>query len=154
MFKIFIVIALTLPLSACMATKVKPIKSVPTAQQSLDKHLQQWKNAKISHYSYEFRRMCFCPQEYTKPVIIHVKKGNITQARIKENNKLLPDSLKRNRQTISMLFAKIQDAINKKAHNVTVKYNKQYGYPMSINVDYNKMIADEELSITAKNLKI
>lgn len=152
MFKILVVFALTLSLSACMAAKEKPDKSAFNAQQSLDKHLLQWKKAKIHDYTYEFRRSCFCLQDYTKPVLISVKKGKITQAFLKENNKPLTDELKGNRQTINMLFLAIQDAIDKKAHNIKVKYNKQYGYPMSISVDYNEQIADEELYLYAKDL--
>lgn len=157
MLKSALIFTLIFFLSACAGTKKisgKPPAPVSPIQQSLNKHLQQWKQAGIQNYSYEFRRSCFCMQEFTKPVLIRVKNNIVIDARLKENKQPLSENLKDNRQTINMLFASIQDAINRKAYSIKVKYNDKYGYPTSINVDYHKELADEEIFLSAKDLKL
>lgn len=153
MYKSLLIFGLTLFLSACMATKKSPNKPISSVQESLNKHRLQWKNGNIHNYSYEFRRSCFCMKEYTKAVLIDVKDGAVVSAIFKDNKQSLPNTLKDNRQTIKMLFDTVQKAIDRKAHNIMVKYDEQYGYPLSINVDYDEMIADEELYLSAKDLK-
>ena len=88
------------------------------------------------------------------PVLIRVKNNTVTEARFKDTNQPIPEKLKGNRQTISMLFKTIQDAINRKAHSIKVKYDEKYGYPTSIAVDYDVRMADEELYLSAKNLQL
>ena len=155
MSKLFAIILLSLVFSACTATKTNSSEKNPAAsvQKSLDRHLSQWKKAGFDKYSYEFRRSCFCMRDYTKPVLIRVKNNTVTDARFKDNNKQLTEAFKGNRQTINMLFKTIQDAIDRKAHSIKIEYNEQYGYPASIVVDYDERMADEELYLSAKDLK-
>ncbi len=155
MSKLFAIILLSFAFSACTATKTNSGEknTIASVQKSLDRHLSQWKKQGFNKYSYEFRRGCFCLPDYTKPVLIQVKNDTVTDARFKDNNKQLTEALKGNRQTINMLFKTIQDAIDRKAHSIKVKYNEQYGYPASIVVDYDERMADEELYLNAKDLK-
>ena len=55
-----------------------------------------------------------------------------------------------NLPTLDGLFANIQDGINANAFRVSVTYDEQYGYPKSIGIDYEEMMADEEYFVTAK----
>jgi hypothetical protein len=50
--------------------------------------------------------------------------------------------------TIDSAFTLIQEAIDQEAASITVEYNETLGYPMSISIDYNAMIADEEAYYT------
>jgi len=152
MSRLSLVFILSLFISACTGAE-KNVEKPVTAQQVLNAHLAQWKKTRPEKYVYEFKRSCFCTPEYIKPVIIRVDKNEITDARFKNNNKPLPPELKGNRKTIDSLFQAVQNAINRKAHSIKVKYNQQYGYPESISVDYDKMIADEELYLSAKDFK-
>merc|ERR1712187_81012 len=52
--------------------------------------------------------------------------------------------------TLDKLFTIIQDAINANAFRVSVEYDEEHGYPTSIAIDYDEMIADEEFFVTAK----
>ncbi len=139
--------------SAAKPIKITPPKPISPVQDTLNKHLSMWKNVNIRDYSYEFQRSCFCLREYTKAVLIQVKNGIVTDAKFKDNNKPLPSSLKGNRQTIDNLFETIQDAIDRKADSIEVRYNEQYGFPTSIAVDYDQRMADEELYIKASHFR-
>ena len=156
MFKRFLSIILSLFLSACQAvtsTPHKPNKSDSPIQNALDKHLAQWQKADIHNYSYVFQRSCFCMRDYTKAVLITVDNDVVVDAKFADSKGNLPDQLKINRQPISYLFDKIQDAIDRKAHSINVKYNEQFGYPTSISIDYDQQIADEELYLRASDFK-
>jgi hypothetical protein len=50
--------------------------------------------------------------------------------------------------TIEWAFELIQDAINTYASSITVVYDETLGYPMSIVIDYDVMMADEEAYYT------
>jgi hypothetical protein len=51
--------------------------------------------------------------------------------------------------TIEGLFEEIQRAIESNAFRVDVQYDAELGYPLSIYIDYEEFIADEELIISA-----
>ena len=152
MSKLSLVFIISFFLSGCAGAE-KNIDKPVSAQQVLNTHLAQWKKTRSEKYVYEFRRNCFCPPDYRKPVIIRVNKNEVMDARFKDSNKPLPSGLKGNRRTIDSLFQAIQDAINRKAYSIKVKYNQQYGYPESIAVDYHKMMSDEELYLSVKDFK-
>ena len=158
MKKLFLLALFSL-LTACNTTGNNP--TTPTApstpvspyQQTLDKYQQRWQQANITHYLYIFQRSCFCPSEYRSPVVTEVNNNTVISAHLKGAKQPLSNNLNGNKQTINYFFDKIQDAINRKAHQLTIKYNEQYGYPESISIDYDKMMADEELYISAKDFQ-
>ncbi|MCK5901538.1 MAG: hypothetical protein KAG28_00190 [Cocleimonas sp.] len=153
MKQIILFIILSSTLIACNSSNktVPPTSSSP--QKTLDQHQQQWKKQGISHYHYTFQRSCHCLPDYTRSVVNEVKNNQVVKAYFKDDQKPLMKELKDNQQTIDYFFKQIQEAINRKAALITVKYNKQYGYPESIYVDYDKGIADEELNLYAKDFQ-
>lgn len=152
MFKKFILSLFVLLLTACQ-TLAPPTEPVSPLQKVLDKHLNQWRHATITNYTYDFQRSCFCVREYTKPVRLRVESNKVVDARFKGTNEPLPKRLKGNRQTINDLFKTIQDAIDRNAYRIDVQYNEQYGFPSLISVDYHQQMADEELYLKASNFQ-
>ncbi len=144
-------------LSACNSTggnpPTDPEKPVSPYQQTLNKYKQRWQQADIKNYKYTFQRSCFCMRDYTKEVLTTVKNNKVVNAHWKGSQQPLDNKFKDNQQTINYFFSKIQDAIDRKAAVITVKYNEQYGYPETLSIDYDKMIADEELRLSAKNFR-
>ncbi|MEH2050193.1 DUF6174 domain-containing protein [Nostoc sp.] len=47
----------------------------------------------------------------------------------------------------------IQDAINRNAFSLNVRYNSKLGYPTQIDIDYNSQIANEEIFLTIENFQ-
>ena len=147
-------------LSACNSTGSNP-PAAPTGsktpvspyQQTLNKYKQRWQQANIKNYSYTFQRSCSCMRDYTKEVLTTVKNNNVVNAHWKDSKQPLDSKFKDNRQTINYFFSKIQDAIDRQAAVITVKYNEQYGYPETLSIDYDKRMADEELWLSAKNFR-
>ena len=50
--------------------------------------------------------------------------------------------------TIDGLFDTIQDAIDRKASEINVNYDPEFGYPMDARLDYVENMADEEYQFT------
>ena len=129
-------------------------QTLALTQQTLDKYRQQWQQANIRHYEYVFQRGCFCPSDVRAEVLIEVKDGKVLNANNHKSRRMIADHLSLNRQTVDYFFSKIQAAIDSKAEKIEVKYNAQYGYPENVFIDYRKRLADEELRLSAKNLRI
>jgi type II secretory ATPase GspE/PulE/Tfp pilus assembly ATPase PilB-like protein len=133
-------------------------------QTQLNQAKAKWQKQQPLHYSYALQRTCFCPPEYNRPINIRVFKGKVQQATLAVNASLVngrraaeqPLAADRKSEAMPMegLFKIIQDAIQRKASSLKVTYNKQYGYPLTIAIDYNSMIADEEAYWTISNFKI
>lgn len=107
-----------------------------------------WKKKQPEHYAYQLQLSCFCPPEYTQPIAIRVFRGKVQQADLVTSNKPLPPERKEDAKTIEQLFKLIRDAINRPAASVQVTYDPNYGFPSSINIDLDLMMADEEMYYT------
>lgn len=57
-------------------------------------------------------------------------------------------SIETNLHTVDQAFAMIQQAIDDKVASLTVEYDIATGYPTSISIDRDIMIADEEMYYT------
>ncbi|SJM92177.1 DUF6174 domain-containing protein [Crenothrix polyspora] len=113
----------------------------------------KWQKNRPIHYSYWLQRTCFCPREYNSPIEIRVLNESVQKAMLPLDHDLLPLVRMDEALTIKDLFAVIHKALAKKAAKIDVKYDWRYGYPTSIAIDWDKMIADEETYFTAKYLK-
>jgi hypothetical protein len=113
----------------------------------------KWQQNQPTHYSYNLQRSCFCTQEYNKPIEIEVLNGTVQQAILLPENTPLPTERKDEALTVNDLFNLIHKAIDKKAASIEVKYDTQYGFPTTISIDWEKMMADEETYYTASDLK-
>jgi len=108
-----------------------------TKQAKLDGAKRSWKAARVSNYSYEISRQCFCPVQ--KPGKAVVRNGRLIR---------YPQGLK-DVATVPRLFRTIQRAIDAKSTRLTVTYGKR-GVPSSIYIDSKAYIADEEAGYTIK----
>lgn len=121
---------------------------------ALDAAEALWKQKTPEHYAYQLQPSCFCPPEYTQPIAIRVFKGVVQQADLVTSQQPLPADRKADAKTIDDLFKLIRDAINRPAASVKVSYDQHYGFPNSISIDLDQMMADEEIYYTVKDFKL
>jgi hypothetical protein len=150
---------IALSLTACQGNSTLPNKPddntpVSPLQHQLDKYQARWQQQNIQNYTYTFQRGCFCPREYTRPVKLKINNQHVAQAEFADTGEPLPPNVQGNKQTVTDLFRLIQSAIDKNAFRIIAKYDEQYGYPISINIDYDERIADEEVYVSATGLKV
>jgi len=112
--------------------------------ESLQKNQTLWKKANIQNYRFVAKRFCFCPQEEKR--LVSVLNGTIAESKFIPSNTPTQDITKTKK--VEDYFAVIRDALDKNAHSITVTYNITYGFPEKISIDYDKRMADEEMSYT------
>lgn len=117
------------------------------AHQHMSENKKLWKSQNIQDYSFVVQKSCFCPHEEKKQIT--VGNGIITEAKYIPSNTILD----LNQEKIDGYFSIIQDALDKDAHKLTVTYDKTYGYPSDIAIDYNEQIADEEIHYVLTHFK-
>jgi hypothetical protein len=129
----------------------------PTPQRSstslLQRSQQLWAKQNISNYRYTLRRSCFCLPKATEPVTIAVRNGKVTSMVAVSNGGPVNREYFTKYDSIAKLFEIVEDAIARRAYRVFVSYHPTLGYPTQINIDYDQMMADEELYITIENLQ-
>jgi hypothetical protein len=69
-----------------------------------------------------------------------------------ETGQPVPDQFAQYYLTVEELFDFILDAVERKAFKIEVDYDRTYGYPTSIRVDYIQNAIDEEMAFQASAL--
>jgi len=112
-----------------------------------------WYRQNISNYRYQLGNSCFCIPDARGPVVIEVRNGQTTSITSVATGKPVNPEFFQSYNTIPKLFDVIQDAINRKAFSLNVRYSARFGYPTQIDIDYDSQIADEEKYLTIENFK-
>ena len=107
-----------------------------------------WAAQGLTDYTFDVKKVCYCPAYLVADVRITVVGGVITGVTdIATGDALGPDLMEYFR-TINGLFDLVQDAYNRNAHEVQVEFDPSRGYPTRIWIDYVMMMADEEMGFT------
>ena len=128
--------------------------SANPAQAELDRHRTLWEANRSGDYTFEYRPVCFCPQEFVQPVRVEVRNGIIDSVTYIESGESPATDALFLYYTIDGLFDKIQDAMDREAARLTVSYDPDVGYPTSVSIDYALNVADEEFSFTATSYEL
>ncbi|MBD2356461.1 hypothetical protein H6G41_17820 [Tolypothrix sp. FACHB-123] len=156
---ILITTGLLLTLSLNTPVLSQPVNPAPQSPAIANSQLQQltanrqlWRKQNIRNYRYKLSRSCFCVPQAREPVMVTVRKARRTWI-TDGAGKAVERELFQQYDTVPKLFNLIEDAIAKKASNLTVQYDSKFGYPTQINIDYDSQMADEELYLTIENLQ-
>ncbi len=105
-----------------------------------------WQSHHIEDYRYTLDSICFCPG--IRPATIEVREGTAVSTTYAEPIFDVDPSLYARTyaqvDTIEKLFARISSALWQ-ADTVTVRYNRQYGYPVEASIDYDRYMHDDEI---------
>lgn len=131
---------------SCSSDPLSPLQAELRAAE------QKWEAQGPTDYRYRFREFCFCGPEITSEVEILVESGTVTSAVYVEDGEPVDPSRFEQLSTVEGLFAFLQDAIDRRAHSITVEYDGALGYPESASVDYRLNVADEERGFQVTSL--
>ena len=146
-----LVAALLFPLIAC--ENITGVDSLDRAQRELDRNWDLFERSAPLSYSYTVRINCECTSDVTRPVVVWVDRGSVEYLYYEDDGRAVPLSISNSFPSVEQLFDAIQDAIDRNADFVDVEYDFTYGYPTSVYIDYDRRVADEELSLIARNLE-
>lgn len=145
---ILVVVAITIGL------KIMPIQanSPDNSQQlvELKENRKLWRSQRFKTYQFTYQQQCFCVPPANTPLKVSVKNGKITQVINLNTNQSITDLDFPN--NIDQLFEIIETAIKENADEILVNYDATFGYPTRIAIDYQTMLADDEVTYLAENL--
>lgn len=135
----------TIILSACS----------PLAGSELDRNRQKWIRAGIHHYRFEINVGCFCAFTQRMPLTIEVKDGLLLSMAYSDGKTVPQDERQpfANYQTIDSLFDFTASAISD-ADQIQIEYDPKYGYPASVQIDFIRNAADDELSLSIVSFEV
>lgn len=116
----------------------------------LQENRQLWRSQQIKNYQYIYQQQCFCTPPSNIPLKVSIKNDKITQVVNLNNDQLITDLTFP--KTINELFHIIKDAIQRNADEILITYDTTLGYPTHVAIDYQKILADEEITYTVKDL--
>ena len=105
-----------------------------------------WESQGLSDYSFEVRRLCFCPLR--ERVRVRVVDGAVAGAVDTVAGEELRGDEVGWYLSIDGLFDLLDDAYGQGAHRVEADFHASRGYPTHLWIDYHENIADEELGFT------
>ena len=143
--------ALLPTLAAC--DNITGTDDLSRAQSELDRNWDRFQQSAPLSYSYTVRVSCECPSEITRPVVVWVDRGSIEYQNYEDDGRPVPLSISNSFPSAEQLFDAIQDAIDRRADNIDVRYDFTYGYPTDVWIDYDRRVVDEELSVTTWGLR-
>lgn len=132
----------------------KTVDPLAQARRQLQAAEAKWKKNRPLHYRYTLQRSCFCAPDYRKPIAIRVFRGKVQQAMLLPEGTPLPAERKAEALPVEGLFRLIREAIADKVASVVVVYDDRYGYPTSISIDRDRMMADEEVHFTVSHFNV
>jgi hypothetical protein len=129
---------------------VLPSAGLALTQAELDMNRNLW-NAQGPDYTFFVQRSCFCAPDHTRPAWVDVRNDLITTVRDAETLESLdPHSF----PTIDDLFGELQSALDRPAYVVEAQFHAGLGYPTSISIDLEELLADDVMSYVVRDVTV
>jgi hypothetical protein len=139
--KSYFLSSLAIILLSCNEEKMEPLSD-------FEINKNKWEALAIDSYSCTFKISCYCIREATLPKRIQVVNGRIVNVNT--------DSYDKDEHwgilTIDQLFDLIEQSEKDKVHVLNVEYNSEKGYPISVYIDREEMMVDEEMGYYVSDL--
>jgi hypothetical protein len=124
----------------------------PSVAGALERGVAQWEARGPASYQLILQRgPCECLPEWLIPVRVDVRDNAIYSVTNADTGEPVPVA-PFHAMTVDDLFDLVRAAIDQNADRVEVRYDRRWGYPRSIFIDYSLQGADDELSITTGDL--
>ena len=112
-----------------------------------------WEAQDLDSYRYTLQVGCFCITEMTQPVVIEVHDGAVGSVTYAADGSAADATLFAAYDSVEDLFAVIAGAEAQNAARLDVTYAEETGVPLSIDIDIDEMMADEELVLTVTSFE-
>ena len=125
-------------------------------QEELDAHRATWNGGGITNYQVQFQRLCRffgCNTDLIIPVRLTVRDGIITEVVDLDTDEVVTDAPSGTFLTVDQLFDSIQDAIDRDAADIDIRYDEQLGYPINVDIDINRGVFGDEAVFELRDLQ-
>lgn len=122
-------------------------------RQSFLRHARdQWAANGPASYEYTLAFTCGeCPPEWTHLLRIRVEAGEVVS--VFDLSTGTPVDPSERSLTIDQLFEVIQNAVQEDVYRLAVKYHPDLGYPVSIAIDSDSRVVDDEVGYSITDLE-
>ena len=135
------VVVLALAAAAC-GNPFSPTEDLEDARRT-------WSRQGITSYRFTVNVLCFCIDR--GPFAVVVEQGRVTSVTDPATGApRTPDPFVP--LTVEALFARIDDAIERDADEIEVRYDPTLGYPQEIAIDFIENAIDDEVTYTVSDL--
>ncbi len=128
---------------------------VPTeTTDSYEKSLERWEGNGYHNYRYEFRWRCFCTR-INDWVEVTVRNDTVFRIVNLESEEAYENEWAWQREdfrTIDGLFDLIREARDKPADSITAAYDASKGFPVKVDIDWNRGLIDEEIGFEIRKV--
>lgn len=117
------------------------------------KNWNKWESMNMNHYVYNFRASCYCIDEWVREVSVTVNNDSVISLIFTDDGEP-PQILEiSDWHTINSLFD-LSKTIIEEADKFKLEYDKTYGNPTLISVDWNSQAIDDEVIFYINNVQI
>ena len=146
-----LLLALSLVLAAC-STGASALVA-PTEPATPATPQEQWQAANLTHYRFKLHLSCFCASRDQMPLTVEVQDGKVVSIVDVKGTVITAEDPSfeffSKFAIIDTIFAEIETASASENHgDINVTYDPTLGYPTDVALDYDIMMADEELYLT------
>ena len=134
----FPALALLVTATACGGNTTGP------AELGLRSARELWRLAAIQDYSVTVERRCFCDGA-NRPVIVQVSGGAVVSTTDAETGDPIDIGTLGPYPSVEGMFEILQDAVDSNAHDIIATYEIDLGYPLELQIDFNRDTQEEEL---------
>lgn len=114
----------------------------------------QWDANQPAAYAFTMQRLCFCPPDITRPVVVTVRNGVVESRKYEDTGAEVAGQFTQLFPAVEGLFAIVDDAVTRKADTIDADYDQSRGFPVRVAIDYIKQAADDELTFTVRDFKV
>jgi hypothetical protein len=134
----FITLGLTLALWGCGDSLAPRFE--------LERARERWAARRPNAYAFVVIRSCFCLPESIGPVVVEVDDDGRVSRRFVDPQLAGSAPSETLFPTVEGLFAVVEEALARDAHRVEATYDARLGHPIQIDIDYDELAVDEEVS--------
>lgn len=138
-------------LSACLSDPTTP-PHPESDSPDLTGARMQWDRSEPEAYAYTVRRYCFCAGG---PVYVIANRDSVVSAEADAGSRGfqggIPD---KQAYSIDSLFAEVQSVAGRNFHSRSFSFDATYGFPDSVAIDFELLLADEEYSLVIDGFRV
>ena len=134
----FPVLALLGTATACGGNSTGP------AEFGLRHARELWRQAAILDYSITVGRRCVCDGA-NRPVVVQVSGGAVVSMTDAQTGDPIEVSAVGPYPSVEGMFEILQNAVDTDAHDIIATYQIDFGYPLELQIDFDRETKDEEL---------
>ncbi|HET9332702.1 MAG TPA: DUF6174 domain-containing protein [Gemmatimonadota bacterium] len=113
---------------------------------------ERWAGQRILDYQLTLSRSCFCSPEGAGLVVLTVLEGEPAEWQYFLSGDPIAPEWRAFFPTVEGLFDFVEDAIDRGAESIEVRYDEDLGLPTTIRVDYRLAAVDEEIAYEVEKL--